>query len=68
MNILLTVYSILVALACGEIGLRMLGIGVPPAFAPHPQYGYLTNPNQLASTRGRESLSAQPVSHSESEF
>jgi hypothetical protein len=44
-NIFLTVCSIVVALAGGEIGLRMLGIGALPAFASHPQYGYLMKPN-----------------------
>ena len=44
-NIFLTVCSIFVALACVEIGLRMLGIGAPPAFAPNPRYGYLMKPN-----------------------
>ena len=51
-NIFLTVCSIVAALASAEIGLRMLGMGASPAFAPHPQYGYLMKPNQWASTRG----------------
>ena len=40
-DIFLTVCSIVIALVCAEIGLRMLGIGTPTVFAPHLQLDYL---------------------------
>lgn len=52
LHIVLVVLAIVVAITLSEIGLRMVGIGAPPAFASHPQYGYLMRPNQWASTRG----------------
>ncbi len=52
LHIALVACSIIVAIVLAEIGLRVIGVGAPPAFASHPQYGYLMKPSQWVSTRG----------------